>query len=260
MKLDFDTERNIMEMLTSVPSNECCIISDCEGSDHYLEAGEILKTLICEQENSKWKDNSSSQFPPDFINEERNLILEVMRFDDHSPDGKKNPNLAKQRKILEEIESKWGSLPGLQHIHIIPDTGLPTEVDHNYKYYYRGFRRTVEKHLFKLPTYRLNHPNKKTVFLVVDESSGIYFEKAGEFNGVPSGRLHFIFCDDRFLSAFENSNLDYLILFCPNNYYETLGAHLVLPHVIIFDIAHMKGNGLLKHIHYDENRMVSSER
>lgn len=89
MKLDYDIELNILEDIHELDYSQCIIFSDKDGSSNYLVAEKIIKDILNGDYLNKWKDNTASQFPPDFINEEDSLIMEVMRIDDHSSDGKK---------------------------------------------------------------------------------------------------------------------------------------------------------------------------
>lgn len=176
MKLDYDIERNILEDIHELDPHQCFIFSDAEGSDNYISTAKIIDDILGDNCFKKWIDNTNSQFPPDFINEEDSLLMEVMRIDDHSPDGKVNPNLSRQRSMRKEIEAIREIFPNAKRFIMNAVTDLPTEEDHNYKYYYSSFRRTVRKHLSKLDEYKKNHPGKKVIFLVVDETSGVYFE------------------------------------------------------------------------------------
>ena len=101
-------------------------------------------------------------------------------------------------------------------------TDLPSCEDHNYLFYYENFKRTVEKHISKIPLYRQNHPDKKLIFFVFDESTAylrvddkelaqrgpIPLEK---FWGVPQC----FFADTRFMEVFRETDIDFLIWFAP---------------------------------------------
>ena len=187
-------------------------------------------------------------------------MMEIMRFDDHSPDGKKNPNLAKQRKMAEELQPFMAMFPNAKHVFINAVTDLPTEEDHNYRFYCNAFKRTVAKHSTKIASYRKNHPGKKLIFLAVDESSGIYFERTPNAGRLPLGRPHFPFCDKRLIDCFDAIDIDYFILFCPFNHCESIGGHIELPKLVIFDIKNMDSGDLIQRIEYDEKRMFSSEQ
>lgn len=260
MKLYYDKEYNILKDVHELDPSECLIFSDDEGTKLYCAAAKIVDDILADDGLSKWKDNSKSHLPPDLINEKDSLIMEVMRVDDHSPDGKKNPVLARQRQMSEEARPLVEQLPDEANLFINAVTDLPTEQDHNYKFYYSSFQRTLRKHLSKLPIYRKNYPNSKTIFLVFDETSGVYFEKAIVQGEQVMGRLHFPFYDKRFLNEFIDGDLDYLIWYIPYNLYETKGEHLTLPRLILFDIKNARHCPLLQRIDYDEDKMISNEK
>ena len=260
MKLDYDIELNILEDVHELDRNQCFIFSDGETSNNYLATMKIIDDILSDDYLNKWVDNTTSQFPPDLINEEDSLIMEVMRIDDHSPDGKKNPILAKQRKISKEIEAIRGMFPNAKRIFINAATDLPTDEDHNYKNYYTSFQRTIRKHLSKLNEYKKNHPNKKMIFLVADETSGIYIETSAKNDVTISGRPHMVFLDKRFINEFIDSDLEYLILYCPYNHFNAIESREAFPKLTIFDVKNMKNNKTISLYDYDEERMVSCER
>lgn len=260
MKLYYDNEYNVLKDVHNLDASECLILSDDEGTKQYLKASKIVDDILNDDVFERWKDNSKSEFPPDLINEQDFLVMEVMRVDDHSPDGKKNPVLAKQRQLSEEARPILDVLPKDTDFYINAVTDLQTEQDHNYKYYYSSFQRTLRKHLGKLSTYKNNYPKSKIIFMVFDETSGVYFEKVFINGDQVIGKPHLPFFDNRFLNEFIDSDLDYLIWFIPYNHYETRGEHLTLPRLILFDIKNVRKGTMLQRIDYDEKRMVSNER
>ena len=260
MKLYYDNEFNILKDIHKLEPSECLIISDDEGTENYSYAASIIYGIISDSGFLKWKDNSKSLFPPDLINEEESLMMEVMRVDDHSPDGKRNPVLSKQRKMSEEVRPFMEQLPKDIPLIINAVTDLPTNEDHNYKFYYLSFKRTLRKHLSKLCAYQKNHPDKKIIFLVFDETSGVYYERGFVDNGQVWGRPHFPFFDARFLDEFIDSDLDYLMWYIPFNFYETSGDHITLPHLILIDIKNARKGIVLQRYEYDEDKMISNEK
>ena len=256
MATNFDNEKSILEFMNSISTKECLILSDYEGSENYIKTTNVLSTLLKDDIFERWLDNSKSQFPPDYINEIDNLMMEIMRVDDHSRNGKNNATLKKESAMHNELSSIIGMFPNVKNVICNAVTDLPTNEDHNYKNYYLSFKRTINKHINKISNYKKNHPNKKLIFLVMDETSGVYFEQIeGQF-----GRLHFVFFDNRFVKEFINSEIDYLIHFCPFNHYETVGYHITLPRLIIFDVKCLKDSKMMQYIDYDENKMISSEK
>lgn len=255
VKTNYDDELKIIEEVHNLVPNECLILSDKENSDNYLKTVGILDSLLDDDYLVNWKDNSSSRFPPDFINEKDSLMLEVMRIDDHSPDGKVNPVLAKEKQMHKELEDILKLFPNVENIFCNPVTDLPTDQDHNYKNYYKSFQRALRKHISKIGKYRTYHPNKKLVFLVMDETSGVYFETKDNLKG----RLHLAFFDNKFVSEFIEADIDYLILYSPYNYFCTREPHQELPHLVIFDVKNLKNGDMMHYFDYDENHMKSSE-
>lgn len=260
MRLDYDIELNILEDINELDSKQCFIFSDEESSDNYFKTAKIIDGILNNEYLNKWVDNTKSQFPPDFINEEDSLLMEVMRIDDHSMDGKKNPNLSRQRSMRKEVDKMNEMFPSVKRFVMNAVTDLPTDEDHNYKNYYSSFQRTVRKHLSKLEDYKKNHPNKKMIFLVADETSGIYFESITKNDECAYGKPHLVFLDRRFINEFIDSDLDYLILYCPYNHFNTIENHESLPKLTIFDIKNMKKNKIVPIYDYDETRMISCEK
>lgn len=256
MPTNFDDENKILDYLNRFETDECLIISDKIDSDNYKKTEKIIESLLDENYMNIWKDNSKSLLPPDFINKEDNIMMEVMRIDDHSSDGKNNPVLQKEKQMNKELNTLLGDLPKTVSVFCNPVTDLPTEIDHNYTNYYLSFQRVVRKHASKITKYRKNYPNKELIFLVMDETSGVYFESVNMLQS----KLHLVFFDNRFVSEFIDLDIDYLIMFMPYNYFNTLEYHNELPHIVIFDIKHLKNGKMMKFIDYDEAKMISSEK
>lgn len=258
-EFNFDNEIEILKFANTFESKECLIISDKENSDNYWQTAKIINTLVSERCFEVWEDNTKSNAPPDFINKTDLLMMEIMRIDDHSSNGKKNPYRSEERKMRDDwkkIKSCYQNLSQNCNVYFDVQTDLPTEKDHNYKNYYTSFQRAIRKHLAKVSTYKSNHPNMKLIFFVMDETSGIYFER----HLLNAGRIHRVFADNRFVNEFLNSKLDYLILFTPYNHFQAAGSIQKLPHLIIYDIANMKKNKEIKFTDYDEMKMISSEK
>ena len=213
---------------------------------------------------NEWIDSSSKDAPPpDFYNDKRKVMMEVMRVDDHAfeKDGKIiNPTAQLTRTREKEASRKLGLPPNSNvPIHIIAATDLPTEEDHNYRFYIDNFKRIIEKHKEKIPQYKQNHPDYELIFFIFDESS-LYFQSdtlvqtimKGEF---ASGMLHLWFRDKNFVNVFMNSGIDYLIWFAPYKYAEKSEPPLVVPSICVFDCNQTS----FKCIEYAEAYMTSAE-
>lgn len=171
----YDKELEIFKSCCGTESEKVLILSGLEKSVDYENACCIYESIV---NSNDWLDNSANtNTPPDLINHELEMFIEVMRFDDHSKNGKDNPTRAKASKMKEELFEKMPEVKN-KHVFINAITDLPTEQDHNYEMYVKGFQRTIKKHLSKLELYKNNFPNYKKASLLFDESSGVYYELA----------------------------------------------------------------------------------
>lgn len=101
--------------------------------------------------------------------DEFSLMMDVMRVDDHGFQKQGNiinPTLAKEHQLENELRDKGihNMFPNAS-LTINANLGLPTEEDHNYRFYRDNFARTVSNHIKKIPNYQNNHPGYKLIFL-----------------------------------------------------------------------------------------------
>lgn len=232
---------------------------------------EDILDKVCNQERwHSWINSADkSAPPPDFYSDEFNIMMDVMRVNDHEHKGKKgklyNPSMTRERQMYKELEDA-GILKQFPNakVYLNGDTQLPTHEDHNYDLYLKCFRRVIQKHIESIPLYKKNHPGHKVIFLVFDESSA-YFEleqmvdtkrqcKKGE---IMSGRPHFFFCDNAFIETFMNKGIDYLFWYTPYKFFEAISPPLELPTLCVYDLT---ANQLpCETLTYDSARMSSAE-
>lgn len=143
---------------------------------------EIFASIHDPEEWKLWSDSSGkSDPPPDFYNDKLKLMMDVMRIDDHAFESKNgkivNPTNQRESVIQKQIRKSGllDSFPNVKNVIVTAVTDLPTDEDHNYKFYYSNFERVLMKHNNQIDLYGKNHPGYKTIFLVLDESSA-YFE------------------------------------------------------------------------------------
>jgi hypothetical protein len=109
--------------------------------------------------------------------------------------------------------------------------------------------------------YRSNHPNKKLIFFVFDESTAYVqvddpeFAKRGPVALEPyEAESVWHFMDKRFLDVFRNADIDYLIWYAPYKIF--YGAPVQPPKVCVFDVK----NYNYKHVaDYPEELIMSAE-
>ena len=246
-----DKEIDFIEDFRMLKSEEILVIGNED---------EIEKIISIINNCEDWIDSSGKdQPPPDFYNEKEKVMMEVMRVDDHGyrKHGKTvNPTYRKENEIRKELEEKGFDklFPNAKLIANV-NSGLPTKEDHNYKYYYNNFKRTIEKHRDNINNYRENHKNYKLIFFVYDESSAyIDAESTNEISVY--GRLHLYFFDKRFVECFKNEDIDYLVWMTPYKRYQYAPEKIQPPKAIVYDLKNVNCNL----IEYDEKRMVSSEK
>lgn len=258
----YDSEMEIFKSCCGTETEKVFIISGSEESVEYVNACCIYESII---NSSDWLDNSANtNIPPDLINHKLQIFIEVMRFDDHSKNGKDNPTRARTSKMKEELFEKMPEAKN-KNVFINAVTDLPTDEDHSYAMYIKGFQRVIKKHLSKLETYQNNFPNYKKAFLLFDESSGVYYELVDKLRKdikirIGSSALvqtHLFFYDKNFVDTFINSDLDYLIWYCPYKI-DNENNKIDFPYVIFYDIQNFK-NHKDELIIYHEEKMISNE-
>lgn len=203
--------------------------------------------------------------PPDFYNDDLELMMEVMRFDDQATNsGKTHATKAKENQMLELLRDLGvkEDFPNLKQILLLGNSDLSTDDDHNFARYRENFTRVVLKHAKKAEQYRKNHPAYKLVFFVFDETSGVYFESGKQKKSILTqgdsvlARPHMYWVDSIMVDMIKKSQDDYLIWFKPYNSFETpTGIYDDLPKVIIYDVKNMR----ISTEKYSVEDMISSE-
>lgn len=249
-----EKEINLINDFRNIKSEEILLMSDGENLK------EVLQIIFDDEEWKKWIDSSGKdEPPPDFYNDSRKIMMEVMRVDDHGyrKHGKtKNALREKEHKIEKELKEK-GILQMFPNANLIVNavTDLPTSEDHNYKRYYREFSRTLREHIDNIENYRKNHKGYKLIFFIYDESTAyIDAERTSEIGAL--GKLHFHFLDKRFVESFIDADIDYIIWMTPYKRYFYAPDEKQPPKATIYT----KNNLLHELLEYDEDKMVSAEK
>lgn len=264
MKKIFDNEIEIIDFFQSVQSSEILLLPENDK-----EVEDICLSVHDDDRWRKWIDSSGKgDPPPDFYCEELKLMMDVMRVDDHGHIGKNgksivNPTLQRESAVMRDLEKRGvlDMFPGVP-IHLLVDTGLPTDEDHNYEFYRDNFLRTVKSHIGKIKTYQTNHPGFKTIFFIFDESS-FYFETISDYKPRHKGegalgQMHLWFLDKEFIKVFERAEIDYVIWFTPYKRCLELGDKekvVPCPKVVVYNVKEWLGLAR----EYNAKHMVSSE-
>lgn len=228
-------------------------------------ATKTIELILNPQKWSLWIDTASkSDPPPDFYCPTEQIMMEVMRIDDHSFIGKKggviNETNARESQIQKELRQLF---PDTNHIIVNAITDLPGKEDHNYSRYLASIKRVTDQHIKHINQYRNNHPGYKLVFLIFDESSA-YCETDNQTviqNGIKKdqpiwGKRHFFFADKAMLESFRDVDIDYLLWFAPFKRYFNVDETEQLPSAWFYDLKKIPWNELIE---YQSTDMVSME-
>ena len=251
----YDNELNIVNEFIEVLPEEILIFDD---------NGEILLNSVCD--NNNWINSSGkSDPPPDMYSNKYNLMMDIMRVDDHTSITKKgkmyNPHRIKENKTYKEIQ-QWIAksditLTGDNLVNTVTD--LPTSEDHSYDKYLNEFSRVVKKHDESYNLYIENHPNMKLIYFILDESSP-YLRSKEKNIIVKAGnkiraRLHLFFYDSSFINVLKESKADYVIWYAPFKHFDSL-EKVELPKVIMYTKDNLNKMECIK---YNQSEMYSIE-
>ena len=256
----FDDENNIIEHFQRIQDKEVFFPKFDDG----IEA--LYRSIHESSEWNKWNYSAGKDDPPpDFYNDTMSVMMDVMRIDDHAFLSKKgkvvNPTNAGESKLRKELDES-GILeyfPNCKEVFINAKTLLPTEEDHNYRFYKENFARVIGEHARKVELYKRNHPGYKIVFFVMDESSAYFriYDKSikPEEGKRVIGAPHLFFFDKSFIEEIKNIRIDYLIWYAPFKLLRTNDGIFTLPQAVFYNIHEMDFDD----IEYDQSEMRSSE-
>ena len=263
----YDNEEIILEFFRYVSTEEVLFLN------HNKETEDIFEKIHSEDNWNYWINNSKkSDPPPDFFSNKFNLMMEVMRIDDHAHENAKgkivNPTNQRESKLQKELKDNgiFEAFPNIKYSFVNAITDLATEDDHNYDYYLSNFKRSIEKHNAKVTNYKENHNNKKMIFFLLDESSA-YFEATNDnrthsrIAGTQTlGQPHFHFLDEKFIDTILKCDIDYFIWYSPYKILKSDIRTLSLPKICIVDISSPLDDDFVNVIkHYNKNKMISTE-
>lgn len=255
----FGNEQNIIDWLHT----HCMSVAAITDMDDPAET--ILETIVDPEKWLLWTNSANKgDPPPDFYCSDAQIMMEVMRVDDHTFVGKKggvvNETNARESKIQRELRQLF---PNTNNIVVNAVTDLPGKEDHNYVRYLESIKRVTAQHIKHIELYRKNHPGFKLVFLIFDESSA-YFETSNQEviqNGIKEGqpvegRKHFFFYDKTLLESLRDVDVDYLLWFAPFKRFFNVDESEQLPSVCFYDLKKLSWDNLIE---YPCGNMVSME-
>lgn len=139
-----EKEANLIKDFQDLGTGSICLFSES------ADVEQIVSSILDLDIWKGWIDASSKDNvpPPDFYNDDLGLMMEVMRIDDHGFKKKgKVVNLTYDREHQIERELRDAGILDMfpnAELVINADSGLPTEQDHNFKYYFDNFRERLQ--------------------------------------------------------------------------------------------------------------------
>ena len=206
-------------MLRDVPRNKVCIMHE----DNQLS--QIFESLV--ESPQKWIDNSGkADPPPDYINLEESLMMDVMRVNDT------NSEINRRETQMQLAIQKSGILdccPNIKAIICSPDVR-----NQCFSSYFDSFSRTVRKHNAKIEKYHQNHPGiEKVVFLICDESEAYVEVNRMVEKNVFEGIVHLWFADESFMRILKECDADCVIWFTPYKVWER--DDVLMPDIVLIN-------------------------
>lgn len=259
----FDSENNIINMFQEYVQFEIGFMPL-----YQKQLIEIFEKVYLFQNWMKWTDSSAKDAPPpDFFCDEFQLMMDVMRVNDHEYKNRKgkpvNPVYIRERKIANDAEKQIKKQCVLNPsptflINAISD--LPTEQDHNYNLYRSHFVKTVNSHIKKIRNYKRTHPDYKLIFFIMDESSAYCKVKRKPKVYKAGNRIkidpHQYYYDESFVKVFANTDIDYVIWFAPFKRIDSIHGVVPQPKVFVYDTKKIDYGKLIT---YDEKFIISAE-
>lgn len=202
---------------------------------------------------------------PDFYNSEDKLMMDVMRVTDKEGKKGKNPDLARESRISKELTKNLNLKDNIKIFVNAPDMTLSTEEHHSFKKYRHQSDRVISSHINEIPVYEKNHPNFDLVFYIYDESTPYYEYNRIRGNKAECSNIHYPWLDKNFIYKLIDSNVKYLLWYCPYKIMEkeavrppeTRVSRTYVPFPIAaFDLTKLSENELHT---YDYSKIISGE-
>ncbi|MBQ6654605.1 MAG: hypothetical protein IJM79_03680 [Erysipelotrichaceae bacterium] len=252
----FDDEERILELVRSEGLFKVCFVNFSFGLlRHYfsIRFNALYKS---------WTNNTESR--PDYINNIRKEMIEIMRFDDYVSNGF-SQNQVESRKIkamLNRYIEQNGQIPDKDKVIFFPDVTLDNRSKSDLTMYYDNFERVVRNHSAKVVDYRKNYPGYKVSFLLFDESPSYYetkerlqhSPKPGDLTG--RCRRYLPMYDKRFVDVVKSIDADYVIWATPYHDYNVLSP-LVTKTVFLIDVPKLRKKQ--RTVDYDYSKVYCSE-
>lgn len=220
----FSDENNILELFrTHYPT-----LSKFCPDNHRIHFKRLINSIVNNSRWKKWTNNcGNTDNPPDYYNDSEKMMIEVMRVDHYMHRNSKGKNANSNAENIAKVISSLvqeGRTDILDNYIISGAVEINDhEAEYNYDQYLSSFKRVVEKHINKIPTYKANHPGFKLYFFIFDESAS--YNVARNESDIVNKRLtprpldldmiHIPCMDENFFSIIRDIDVDQIIWYAP---------------------------------------------
>lgn len=222
------------------------------GLDHYnvlkYNGNSFNKKIFrCVKNLNKFTENNGHDaLPPDFYSDEFSCMFDVMRINDSEIKKSYNPVKIRERQIEKEIKES-GILDAIGSNSTIFINADGDDSEHTLENYIKNSNRVMSEHIKKIGIWKSEHPNIKYKGLLIFDETESYFE--GYVQHIDADRYAFAWAADKplvlhkpwmdatFVKKAYDSDLDFIIWFCPYKSHGTLWeqTHYNYPDLVILD-------------------------
>lgn len=171
------------------------------------------------------ENNGHDALPPDFYSDEFSCMFDVMRINDSEIKKSYNPVKIRERKAEKDIKES-GILDGMNpNVNIFINSDSDNDKEHTLKNYIKNCNRVMSEHIEKIGIWKSEHPDIKHKGLLIFDETECYFEGyvkrayADQYVFMWDASkplvLHKPWMDLSFVKNAYDSELDFIIWFCP---------------------------------------------
>lgn len=233
--------------------NEMDVINSIRfGLDHYnvlqYDGNSFNKKIFryIKNLNKFTENNKHDALPPDFYSNEFSCMFDVMRINDSEIRKSYNPVKMRERQAEKDIKES-NILNAIDSNPIIFINSESNNNEHTLNNYIKNSNRVISEHIKKIDIWKSEHPNIDHKGLLIFDETESYFE--GHVQHAYADQyifawdankplvLHKPWMDATFIKKAYDSDLDFIIWFCP---YKSHGAlwqqtHYDYPDLVILD-------------------------
>lgn len=208
----------------------------------------------------KFVENSGHDtLPPDFYSDEFSCMFDVMRINDSEIRKSYNPVKMRERQAEKDLR-ECGLLDAVNpNVTVFINSESDNDDEHTLKNYIKNCNRVMSEHIKKIAIWKSEHPNIKHKGLLIFDETECYFEGyvqhvyADQYVFIWDAKhplvLHKPWLDLSFVKNAYESDLDFIIWFCPYKSHGSLWqqTHYDYPDLVILDTRFSRTN----YIQYD---------